>query len=90
MKAWFCDTVKSMYYTYILLSEKDKRTYVGYTSNLDERLKRHNEGRVKATKNRRPLKFFYTEEFKTIAEAKERELWWKSHAGRKKLKELFS
>ncbi|MEK7649931.1 MAG: GIY-YIG nuclease family protein [Patescibacteria group bacterium] len=78
-----------MYYIYILLSEKDGRTYVGYTSDLKERLKSHNEGRVTATKHRRPLKIFYTEEFGTIAKAKNRELWWKSSSGRKKLKNLF-
>jgi putative endonuclease len=78
-----------MYYVYILLSEKDGRTYVGYTQNLEERLERHNSGRVTATKNRRPLNFFYTEKFETMSEAKARELWWKSSSGRKKLKELF-
>jgi len=78
-----------MHYVYILLSEKDKRTYVGYTHNLQERLKRHNSGRVTAIKNRRPLEFFYTEEFKTITKAKERELWWESSSGRKRLKGLF-
>jgi len=78
-----------MYHVYILISEKDGRTYVGYTHSLEERLRQHNNGQVNATKNRRPLKFFYTEEFETLAEAKERELWWKSSSGRRKLKELF-
>lgn len=42
-----------------------------------------------ATKHRRPFKIFYTEEFETMTEAKDRELWWKSTSGRRKLKELF-
>lgn len=78
-----------MYGIYILLSLKDKRTYVGYSQNITERFKQHESGRVKATKSRRPLRIIFTEEFKTIQEAKKRELWWKSGAGRRKLKEMF-
>jgi len=78
-----------MYSTYILLSIKDRRTYVGYSSNLKERLHKHNTGQVKSTKYRRPLKLLLSENFKTAQEAKKRELWWKSGAGRRKLKEYF-
>ena len=78
-----------MYYVYILISEKDQRTYVGYTQDLQERFKCHNSGRVMATKNRRPLVLLYREEFETMIQAKRRELWWKSSTGRKKLKGLF-
>ncbi|MBM3256994.1 MAG: GIY-YIG nuclease family protein [Candidatus Liptonbacteria bacterium] len=78
-----------MYFVYILLSEKDRRTYVGYTHDLDARLTLHNSGRVKATKFRRPLKLFISEQFSNEVEAKNRELWWKSGSGRNKLRELF-
>jgi putative endonuclease len=78
-----------MYFVYILLSEKDNRTYVGYTHDLSARLKRHNAGYVSATKNRRPLRVFFYEEFETEREAKERELWWKSSTGRNNLKKMF-
>lgn len=78
-----------MYYVYVLISEKDNRTYTGYSNDVKRRLKEHNSGCVTATKRRRPLKVFLTEEFGTEREAKERELWWKSSSGRKKLKELF-
>ncbi|MDA8611294.1 GIY-YIG nuclease family protein [Candidatus Pacebacteria bacterium] len=54
-----------MFYVYILLSEKDNKTYVGYTNNLRNRLRRHNSGQVKSTSARRPLKFIYTESFDT-------------------------
>ena len=34
-----------MYYVYLLRSEKDpSKTYVGYTTNIEERLERHNKG----------------------------------------------
>ena len=78
-----------MYYVYILQSLKDDKTYVGYTSNLDERLKRHNSGQATATKDRRPLKLIYSEELETIAEAKDRERYWKSGAGRRKMRKML-
>lgn len=79
-----------MYFVYILLSCKDKRTYVGYTKNLEIRLQQHNAGRVKATKFRRPLQLLHFEKFQTLGEAKQRELWWKSSSGRIKLKYFFN
>ena len=78
-----------MYYIYILKSEKDNKTYVGYTSNLLERLSYHNSGRVLATKHRRPLRLLFSEKFLTMKEAKDREQYWKSGSGRRKLKQLF-
>ncbi|MEK7482067.1 MAG: GIY-YIG nuclease family protein [Patescibacteria group bacterium] len=78
-----------MYFVYILKSIKDGRTYIGYTKNLENRLKLHNSGQVIATKYRKPLKLLFSEQFKTISEAKQRELWWKSGAGRRRLKEFF-
>lgn len=70
-------------------SLKDGRTYVGYSFDVNKRLKEHNNGRVTATKNRRPLEILFFEEFETEQEAKRRELYWKSGAGRRKLKEYF-
>ena len=79
-----------MYFIYILKSLKDNRTYVGYTNNLDERLKRHNAGLIPATKHRRPLKLIYSEEFENVAEAKQREKYYKNGGGRRKMKQIFS
>lgn len=78
-----------MYFVYCLFSFKDKKTYIGHCNNLIERLKKHNSGQVKSTKYRRPLKLLFSEQFKTLQEAKKRELWWKSGAGRRKLKKYF-
>lgn len=74
---------------YILLSLKDHRTYTGSTDNIERRLTQHNSGQVKSTKDRLPLKLLFTESFETIKEARKREQWWKSGAGRRKLKEYF-
>ena len=78
-----------MFYVYILQSLKDFKTYTGFTNNVDERLYQHNTGQVKATQYRRPFKILFTEQYETPTEAKKRELYWKSGAGRRKLKEFF-
>ncbi len=78
-----------MGFVYILLSLKDLRTYIGSTDNLERRLKQHTSGQVKSTKDRLPLKLLLTETFETLSEARKREAWWKSGAGRRKLKEFF-
>lgn len=75
------------YYTYVLQSKKDGRYYVGFTSNLDERIKSHNEGSVKSTKNRRPLELVYYEACSSKDKAKKRELYFKTGFGRKFLKD---
>lgn len=78
-----------MFSIYILQSLKDKRTYVGFSDNVEERLIRQNQGYVNATKNRRPLKILFTEKAKDMQEAKNREKYWKSGAGRRRLKYYF-
>jgi putative endonuclease len=79
-----------MYHVYILQSLKDNRTYVGYSDNVERRFAEHNAGRANATKHRRPFKLLFTEEFSTAVEAKKREKYWKSGAGRRKLKQYFT
>jgi putative endonuclease len=59
-----------MYQVYILQSQKDKRTYVGYSDNFRKRFSEHNTGKVKATKNRRPFTILLTEKYEAMAEAK--------------------
>ena len=79
-----------MYQLYILQSKKDLRTYTGYTRNFKQRLQKHNDGKVVATRNRRPLKLIYFENCLTEEGAKEREGYWKSGAGRRNLKRIFN
>lgn len=73
------------FYVYILKSEKDNKNYTGYTEDLVRRLEDHNQGRVKSTKNRRPLKLIHTEIFKDKATAMKREKFLKSRSGRREL-----
>lgn len=78
-----------MYIVYVLKSLKDYKTYTGYTDNIEKRLKEHNQGKVQATKNRRPFAILYLENFQELTEAKHREIYWKSGAGRRKLEKYF-
>lgn len=81
-----------MHYIYVLFSLKDKKFYVGKTTNLFNRLEKHNKGWVKSTKDRRPLILVHCEVYKAGKEAflRERELKYPS-AGKfkKQLKEKF-
>ena len=48
------------YWVYILRSETTSQYYVGHTNDLDDRLRRHNEGRVEATRSRGPWQVIYS------------------------------
>ncbi len=73
-----------MFIVYALYSEKYNKIYIGYTSDLPDRLKSHNELATKAwTVKYRPWTLVYTEEFETKAEAMKREKQLKSAAGRR-------
>ncbi|MFH1171816.1 MAG: GIY-YIG nuclease family protein [bacterium] len=50
-----------LWVVYVLRSEVDGKYYIGSTSNLPLRLKRHNAGKVRSTKSRIPWKIVYTE-----------------------------
>jgi len=77
------------YFTYILFSLKDRKLYIGSTKDLDKRVKRHNNGEVISTRFRRPLKLIFYEVFLTLDEAKSRETYLKSGAGRKNLYQML-
>lgn len=78
-----------MYVVYILQSLEDGKTYVGYTNDFERRFKQHNSGKSKSTKRRAPFKLLFKEEYTSNIIARRREIWWKSGAGRRKLKEYF-
>jgi len=73
---------------YIIQSELDDSNYVGMSKNESERLKAHNSGKVKSTKSKRPWRIIYVEEIGTLAQARKREKYLKSAAGRRFRKTL--
>ena len=76
------------YCSYILKSIKDKKFYYGSTNNIDRRLKEHNAGKVKSTKNRRPFVVHFKETHETKSEALKREMFYKSIPGYISLKKM--
>ena len=83
-----------MFYTYVLISEKDKKLYIGYSTNVKLRFEQHCKGLVDSTKNRRPLKLIYYEACINQEDAINREKYFKTHYGRlflhKRLKSYFT
>ena len=75
-----------MYYTYILQSNKDKQFYTGYTNDLKERLKLHNDGKVTSTKNRLPVELVYYEACLNQQDATHREKYLKTAWGKRYIK----
>jgi putative endonuclease len=78
--------METFYYTYVLLSEKDNKNYLGYTKNLKLRFELHQKGMVESTKNRRPLKLIYLEACLSQTDALNREKYFKTHYGKMFLK----
>lgn len=78
-----------MYTTYILKSLKDQKYYIGSTSNLSNRLQRHNKGLVYSTKTRIPLAVVHKEIFGTLSEARKREIEIKKMKGGVAFKKLL-
>jgi putative endonuclease len=74
------------YVTYILECA-DGSFYIGCTNNLEKRIKQHNESKWGAyyTKIRRPVILKYSEEFKILKEARQREAEIKGWRKEKKL-----
>ena len=78
-----------MYLIYWLINESNDKTYIGFTDNIDNRIKKHETGDVKTTKDFGKFKCYTLEKVETEEKAVIRERYWKSCAGRKKLKLLF-
>jgi len=79
-----------MFTTYVLYSEKHDKIYIGYTSNLHQRLISHNELANKGwTIKFRPWKLMYKEEYETKSEAMKREKQLKSYKGRTFIRNLI-
>ena len=83
-----------MYYTYVLVSEKDGKQYVGYTKDLKLIFKQHCKGQVDSTRHRRPFKLIYYKACLDEEDAKMREKHLKTHYGKmflkKRLKSYFT
>ena len=75
-----------MFTVYAILSLKDGRVYVGYSENVNRRLKEHNAGDCRSTKGYRPWKLVFEERVETLGEALKLEKYYKTGSGKEKLK----
>ncbi|MBQ5431648.1 MAG: GIY-YIG nuclease family protein [Lachnospiraceae bacterium] len=73
------------YFTY-MVECSDGTYYTGYTTDLEKRVKAHNEGKTgaKYTRARRPVKLIYYEEYDNLHDAMSREVRIKQLTRRQK------
>ncbi len=75
-----------MFYVYAMYSLDRNYIYVGLTNNIDKRFAQHNKGQNRSTKAYKPFALFYTETVQTRQEARIREKYLKSGAGKEFLR----
>ncbi|HHT9135512.1 MAG TPA: GIY-YIG nuclease family protein [Candidatus Avalokitesvara rifleensis] len=78
-----------MYYVYVLKSKLDRKLYIGYTTDLKERFRKHQNGEVSSTKPRRPLDLIFYEAYKNKEDAKRRERYFKTAKGKSSLRMML-
>ena len=70
------------YYVYVLQSLTDNQWYTGYTIDLKERIKMHENGLVKSTRHRHPFRLIYFEGCLNQQDATRGEKYLKSGNGK--------
>ena len=84
---FYCQIIMILpYCVYVLISETDRQLYIGYTTNIEERIIDHNRGHTKSTASRKPLKLVFCEQYLSKADALRREKYLKTTSGKKALK----
>ena len=78
----------TMYTVYAISSISHKYIYVGLTSDLNARVRRHNNGQERTTKPYAPFQLIYQEKCDNRERARIREKYWKSGSGKEKLRKI--
>ena len=73
------------YWVYILHSTTRDQLYIGQTQDIDKRLKRHNQGYVKSTKNRGPWELYYSKMYPSRSAAMKTERQLKNLKSRSRI-----
>ncbi len=79
-----------MYFTYVLYSSEIDAYYVGYTSDLEKRLSKHNTNHLGFTGRAKDWGIVYVEEFSDKESAMDRERKIKGWKSRKMIEKLIS
>lgn len=85
---WLNAIMHFMFTVYILQSDKTRKYYIGYTSNIQQRLVYHNAGKNISTKFGAPWQIVYQENYPTKKAAWLREHQIKSYKGGNAFKKL--
>ena len=82
--------IKKLYYVYLIISKNKNSTksYVGYTNNIENRIKKHNDGKGAKSTRGRFWKIIFKKKFKKRSSAMRYEYFLKKNQKlRKKIKE---
>jgi len=82
----FAMPAKLQYCVYVLLSLKDNLFYIGFTTDLKRRLTEHFHGQSAATAPRLPFRLIFCEYYLSETDARRREDYFKTTAGKRALK----
>jgi putative endonuclease len=74
-----------MFYAYVLLSKKDGKMYIGFSSDLKQRISLHEKGLVGATRSRLPVRLIFYEAYLNKNDALRRERYLKTDKGKNTL-----
>jgi putative endonuclease len=77
------------FFVYILFSPHKDKYYIGFTSDIENRIIRHNQKSKGFTGTTNDWSIVYTETYSSKEEAVKRELQIKSWKSRKKIQELI-
>jgi putative endonuclease len=79
-----------MKYIAYVLKDLNGKFYKGVTNNLERRFREHQLGHTRTTQKMRNIQIVYTEEHGSFVDARKREKYLKSAAGRRFLKKVLS
>ena len=77
------------YYVYALSSEIKDWIYVGMTNNFKRRIEEHNRGYNRSTKPYKPFHTLFIEEYESTIEARNKEKYLKSAAGKRWIRKNY-
>jgi putative endonuclease len=75
---------------YILFSRKDHLLYIGFSTNLQNRINDHNAGKTRSTASRLPLELIFCEFYMFKQVGLKREKYFKTAIGKKALKLMLN
>ena len=77
------------YYVYVLQSGKDEKFYIGFTSNLEQRITDHKRGKNISTASRLPVELIFYEAYLSKKDALRREKYFKTSKGKMVLRQML-